>query len=59
MTRGMDLPGALTAQPEEVAADIFKAQQKGKDVIYTKWMWRYISLIIRSIPEGIFKKLSL
>jgi len=59
MTRGMDLPGALTAQPEEVAADIFNAQQKGKDVIYTKWMWRYISLIIRSIPEGIFKKLSL
>lgn len=59
MTRGMDLPGALTAQPEEVAADIFKAQQKGKDVIYTKWVWRYISLIIRAIPESIFKKLSL
>ena len=59
MTRHMELPGLLTAQPEEAARDIFRAQQKGKDVVYTKWMWRYISLIIRSIPEGIFKKMTL
>ncbi len=40
MTEGMDLPEKLTAQPEEVAEDIYKAQQKGKNVLYTKWMWR-------------------
>jgi hypothetical protein len=28
MTEGMDLPKKLTAQPEEVAEDIYKAQQK-------------------------------
>ena len=27
MTEGMDLPKKLTAQPEEVAEDIYKAQQ--------------------------------
>ena len=59
MTEGMKLPPAITGQPEAVAADIIKAQTKGKDVIYTLWMWRWIMLIIRSIPEGVFKKLSL
>lgn len=59
MTEGMDLPAKLTAEPAEAAEDIFAAQQKGKDVIYTKWFWRYIMLIIKSIPEIIFKRLSL
>jgi len=59
MTAGLDLPAKLTAQPEDVALDIFEAQQKGKDVIYTKAKWRLIMLIIKHIPEFIFKKLSI
>ena len=59
MTEDMDLPKKLTAQPGEVAQDIFKAQQKGKDVLYTKWMWRWVMLIIRMIPEWKFKKMSI
>jgi len=59
MTEGMDLPEKLTAQPDEVAKDIFNAQQKGKDVLYTKWIWRFVMLIIKNIPEFIFKKLSI
>jgi short-subunit dehydrogenase len=59
MTEGMDLPEKLTALPEEVARDIFSAQQKGKDVLYTKWMWRWVMLIIRNIPEFQFKKMSI
>jgi hypothetical protein len=59
MTQGMDLPQKLTAGPDEVAKDVFKAQQKGKDIIYTKSIWRYIMLIINNIPEIIFKKLSI
>ena len=59
MTEGMDLPEKLTAQPEEVAQDIFKAQQSGKSVLYTKWMWKYVMMIITSIPEFIFKKMSI
>ncbi len=59
MTRGMDLPARLTAKPEIVAKAIFKAQKKGKDILYTKGIWRYIMLIIRHIPEFIFKKMSI
>lgn len=59
MTEGMDLPAKLTAQPEEVAADIYKAQQKNKNVIFTKWIWRWVMLCISHLPETLFKRLSL
>lgn len=59
MTEGMDLPEKLTAQPEEVASDIYKAQQNNINVLYTKWMWKYVMLIIKHIPEFIFKKMSI
>jgi decaprenylphospho-beta-D-erythro-pentofuranosid-2-ulose 2-reductase len=56
MIKGMETPEKLTAQPEEVARDIYRAQSTGKDVLYTTWVWRYIMSIINSIPEGVFKK---
>lgn len=59
MTEGMDLPPSLTASPEEVALDIYRAHRRGCDVIYTKWFWRYIMLIIRHLPERIFKRTDL
>ena len=59
MTEGLDLPGPLTAKPSKVAKDIFKAAKKKRNVIYTLWMWKWIMLIIRNIPEFIFKKLGL
>ena len=59
MTKGMDLPEKLTAQPEEVARDVYAAHKKGKDVVYTKWFWRWIMLIIKAIPEFQFKKMSI
>jgi len=59
MTEGMDLPEKLTAQPEEVAEAIYKAQQKGRNVLYTKWVWRWIMLIIKIIPEWKFKGMSI
>jgi short-subunit dehydrogenase len=59
MTENMDLPEKLTAQPETVASDIFRAQQKGKSVIYTMWIWKWVMLIIRNIPEFQFKKMSI
>jgi len=59
MTEGMDLPEKLTAQPEEVAEDIYNAQQKNKNVLYTKWIWKWMMLIIKMIPEWMFKRMSL
>lgn len=59
MTETMKLPKLLTAMPDEVAEDMLKAVYKRTNVLYTKWFWKYIMLIIRLIPESIFKKLSL
>ena len=58
MTTGLKLPKLLTSEPEEVAKDIFTAYKNKNDVIYTKWFWKYIMLIIKLIPEKIFKKLT-
>ena len=58
MTEGMDLPEKLTAQPETVAKDIYKAQWKDKNILYTKWIWKWIMLIIKMIPEWKFKGMS-
>ncbi len=49
----------LVAAPEAVARDILKAVEKRRDVIYTPFFWRYIMLVIRHIPERIFKKMSI
>lgn len=59
MTEDMDLPEKLTAQPEAVAEDIYSAQQKRKNVLYTKWVWKWVMIIIRNIPEFQFKKMSI
>ncbi len=48
----------LVASPEDIATSLIKAADKKRNVIYTPFFWRYIMLIIRSIPEFIFKKLS-
>lgn len=59
MTAGLPLPAPVTAKPNHVANDVFKAYQKGSHQVYTLWMWRYIMLVIKAIPETIFKRLNL
>lgn len=59
MTEHLDLPGLLTAQAEEVAKSIDHAVRKRKNILYVKWMWRWIMLIIKWIPEPIFKRLKM
>lgn len=59
MTANMDLPAPLTTQPEVVAKAIYHAQHKGKDVIYSKPIWRWIMWAIKMIPEWQFKKMSI
>ncbi len=59
MIEGRETPGIMTASAEEVAHDIFNAQQAGKDFVYSKWFWRYIMLAFAMIPESVVKKLDL
>jgi short-subunit dehydrogenase len=49
----------LVASPDRVARDIIRAWRKGQDVLYTPWFWRWLLLIIRCIPETLFKRLKL
>jgi len=51
--------GALFASPKQIAEGILKAIERRKDVVYLPGFWAPIMLVIRSIPESIFKKLNL
>ena len=58
MTFGM--PGMfLVATPVAVGERIARAVERGRDVLYVPWFWRYIMLIITHIPERVFKRLKL
>jgi len=59
MTEGLPLNPALTATPKKAAAGIYKAYKNKKDVAYVLPIWAIIMMIIRNIPEFIFKKLKL
>jgi decaprenylphospho-beta-D-erythro-pentofuranosid-2-ulose 2-reductase len=59
MTQGMPLNPKLTATPQKIAKDIYKAASKKKNVLFSLWMWKYIMKIITSIPEGMFKKMKM
>jgi short-subunit dehydrogenase len=51
--------GLLWAQPDSIAKDIFKGISSQRNVIYTPWFWTLIMVLIRLIPESIFKRLKL
>ncbi len=49
----------LVAQPSAAARAILRAAEKGKEVVYFPWFWKWIMLIIKLIPERVFKHLSI
>lgn len=51
--------GIVWISPERAALDVHRAIQKGKDVVYVPWYWAWIMLVIRHIPEWLFKRLGL
>lgn len=51
--------GLLWVSPEAISKGIYTAIKKKREVAYLPFFWRYIMLIIKSIPEKIFKYLSL
>lgn len=50
-------PGLLMGAASTVARDICRALDRGRDQLYTPWFWAPIMLIVRLLPESIFKKL--
>lgn len=49
----------LFADPQLVGRGIYQAMLKRKDVVYLPGYWRIIMIVIKSIPEPIFKKLNI
>ena len=59
VTKNMNLSKILTASPEEVAAGILRGIFYSSDVIYIRRIWFWIMLVIRLIPEFIFKRMNI
>ncbi len=59
MTEGMKLPPLLISQPDAVARAVLAAEAGKRDVVYVKPIWRLIMLVIKLLPESIFKRLKL
>jgi decaprenylphospho-beta-D-erythro-pentofuranosid-2-ulose 2-reductase len=51
--------GLLAAGAKGVGEGIYRAMKQRKEVVYLPWFWRPIMLIVRNIPEPVFKRLSM
>lgn len=59
MIENLKTPGPLTASPKKVAEKISKAILRKHNTIYVLSIWGLIMMVIRAIPESIFKRLKL
>lgn len=51
--------GPLWTRPDTLARSIRRGVQLRRNVLYTPWYWQFIMLVIRAIPEPLFKRLPL
>ncbi len=59
MTYGMKLPPLPVISPKNIAREAMNAADRGKEEVYLPGFWRWIMLIIKLIPETIFKRMSI
>jgi decaprenylphospho-beta-D-erythro-pentofuranosid-2-ulose 2-reductase len=59
MTAHLPRNGPLWATPDKVAADIVKAMEARRAVLYTPWFWAIILTVIRALPRPLFHRSSL
>lgn len=59
MTAAIKNKGALWARPDRIAAGIVHAVDRRRSVVYLPWFWELIMLVIKHVPEPIFKRLKL
>jgi short-subunit dehydrogenase len=58
MTAGMK-QSPLAANARRVGRSIYRAIEHRRDVVYIPWFWRPLMIVIKSLPERIFKRLQL
>ena len=49
----------LSTNTNTVSSYIIEAIKSKKNIVFVKWYWRLIIIVIKIIPESIFKKLNL
>lgn len=59
MTQGLSLPSAMVAKPEKIAQMISKGIKRKVNTLYTPCFWWSVMLIIRVLPDFVFKRLSM
>lgn len=55
MTAGLS-PPPFAGEPEGVAKDILAAIERGRPVVYTPGMWRWVMLVIRKLPRFVMRR---
>ncbi len=58
MTEHLPRGGPLWAEPDRVAADIVRAVERRRAVLYTPWFWRIILVIVCALPRPLFHRTS-
>lgn len=59
MIENIKTPGPITASVKKVADSVFTASKRKQNSIYVLPVWALIMLVIRFIPEAVFKRLKL
>jgi decaprenylphospho-beta-D-erythro-pentofuranosid-2-ulose 2-reductase len=59
MTAHMVKGGPLWATPDRIAADIERAANRHRAVVYTPWFWWSIMMIIRHLPRFVVHRLKI
>lgn len=57
MTQGLK-PPPFAGEPDQVAADVVRAIDKNKPMLYTPRMWALVMLVIRMLPRFIMRKIN-
>ncbi len=50
-------PPPFAGEPEDVARTVLRAIDRGQPVVYAPGMWRWIMLVIRSLPRAVMRRI--
>jgi short-subunit dehydrogenase len=56
MTEGLK-PPPFAGEPEGVARIVLRAIERGTPVVYAPGMWRWVMLVIRSLPRAVMRRI--
>jgi len=56
MTAGLD-PPPFAGEPDDVARAVLRAIDRGRPVVYTPPIWRWVMLVIRGLPRAVMRRI--